>query len=307
MVSLWARSGAEEVAGELGGGVGAAGGFEVVDGGGKRGVEFAAVGGDEGLVGAPAAGGELLGLGEEVEGVGHGEAVFGVALGEVGLAGGGERDGVGVGVLAGEGVGAAGQRVEEFAVEEVAVGEVGEGLVLGELRGEEEVLGHDEGLVVGRVLLADAVVALGGEERLGSGEDAVEEVLGLRHVAEGGGVDEAGEVLVEDVAGPEVGGGAEDGLVLRGRAWRRSLSTSSRAFCGQAGSAVEAPMRAEAGDVLAEGVAGDEAVEIVPAAHVGAGGGQAGALAVDLQEGVVGEAEVVRFEGLVLVVEGAGG
>ena len=52
----------------------------------------------------------------------------------------------------------------------------------------------------------------------------------------------------------------------------------------------------ESGDVLAKSVSGDEAVQVVPAAHVFAGSRQTCALAIDLQQAVVVEGQVVGVD-----------
>jgi hypothetical protein len=54
-------------------------------------------------------------------------------------------------------------------------------------------------------------------------------------------------------------------------------------------------------------VAGDEAVEIVPAAHVFAGGRESGALAIDFEQAVVVEYEVVGVDAVVLLLQWAAG
>ena len=61
----------------------------------------------------------------------------------------------------------------------------------------------------------------------------------------------------------------------------------------------------EAGNELAESVPRNESVKIVPAAHIFAWSGQAGALAIDLQEPVVIEGEIVSVKSVVLPLERA--
>ncbi len=178
---------------------------------------------DEGLVGAPAARGELLLGGEESEGVLHGLFVFGVAEIEVGTRSRAEGDDVRIGMLTGEWIRATGERIEEVTVEQVAFGEFAEGGIAGELRGSEEIFRHDVCLVVGRILLPNAIVDLGWEQWLGAGEDAVEEIRRERHLAEGCGVDEAREVFVERVADPQIRFGAQDALIIRTERGREAL------------------------------------------------------------------------------------
>jgi len=90
-----------------------------------------------------------------------------------------------------------------------------------------------------------------GEQSLRTGKHAIEQVGSGRDIAEGCGVDEADEVLVERVADPEVGVGPEDGLVLRaegcGEAFDENVDLVVRG--GVAGGGAEAR---QAGDVLAE-------------------------------------------------------
>ena len=100
--------------------------------------------------------------------------------------------------------------------------------------------------------------------------------------------------------------GPKDGLVVR--AERCGESGDELVHLLVAGRVAGAGADAgETGDVLAQRVAGDEAVEIVPAAHIGAGSGQAGALAIDLEQTVVREREIVGVDGVVVLLEGAGG
>ena len=120
----------------------------------------------------PATGGELLLSREQRESLLQGLLVLWIAEDEPGLCARTERDGVRVGVLAREGIGSAGERIEEFAVEEIALGEISEGLIAREAGGGEEILRHHKGLVVGRILFADAVAALCGKQRLGASQDA---------------------------------------------------------------------------------------------------------------------------------------
>jgi hypothetical protein len=54
-------------------------------------------------------------------------------------------------------------------------------------------------------------------------------------------------------------------------------------------------------------VAGDEAVEIVPATHVFAGCGESSALAVNLEEAIVIECEVVSVNAIILLLHVAAG
>jgi hypothetical protein len=62
------------------------------------------------------------------------------------------------------------------------VGEVRELRVIGEPGGEEEVLRHHVGLVVGRVHLADAVAAVVGEQSLRTGKHAIEVVAVVQRI-----------------------------------------------------------------------------------------------------------------------------
>ena len=71
---------------------------------------------------------------------------------------------------------------------------------------------------------------------------------------------------------------------------------------GIAGGAADAR---QARYVLAEGVSGDKSIRVIPTSHVGARRGQAGMLAIDLQETIVIEAQVMSMDVIVLFLERA--
>src|SRR6185312_6407499 len=88
------------------------------------------------------------------------------------------------------------------------------------------------------------------------------------------------------------------------RTERLGESFDQRIYFGRAGrifgSAVDA---GEARDVLAERMTGDESIGVIPAAHVLAGRGQAGALAVNLQQPVIVERQKMCVDGVVLAFD----
>ena len=270
--------------------------------------EFVGVGFDEAFVGAPASGDVALGEDEGEAVLRCGEVLL-AAVGEVGLHGGAEAVDVAVGVLAGEDVFVQGERAEVGVVLEEALGELAVARAGSALVGEVEVFGKGVGLVPcpGDVFVRagghlGAVEGFGGEERQDGVGGAVEDGEGLRILCELMRVDEAAVGLVEGVGGDAVvfveffaDGGGEAG--------DETLNLGLGGFV--AGDGVGAR---EAGDPLAEGVAGDVAGHVfgrieegrggVPAAEVFAGGGQAGELTEGLEDAVFVE---IEEEGVVLL------
>src|SRR5580704_13814612 len=120
-------------------------------------------------------------------------------------------------MLTGKWIGTTCQGVKEIAVEQVAFCKVAEGGVAGKLSRREEILGHNERLVVGWIFLPNTIVDLGRQQWFGAGEDTIESILRERHVAEGRGIDQASEVFIEGVAGPQIRFGAQDALVVRAK------------------------------------------------------------------------------------------
>ena len=113
-------------------------------------------------------------------------------------------------------------------------------------------------------------------------------------------------MFVERVAGPEICIGPQDGLVVRAK--RGSETANKRANFLVASLIAGARTDArKAGNKLTECVSGNKAVEIIPAAHVVAGGGKAGALAIDLQQPIVIERKIVRVQRVILPLERAAG
>src|SRR6185312_9638974 len=255
----------------------------------ERSVPLALVRRDKGLVRPPASAGELLLGGEEREGILDDVVIFAIAEREVRFCSGAKRDGVRVGVLTRKGIASAGKRVKELAIEQVAHGKLMEDRVAGERVRGEEVLRHDVAFVVGWILLADAVTPLCGEQRLRTVEDAGEQVARVGDVAQCSGVDEASEVFVENVAGPEICLWSQNALVVRTECGCEAFDEHVNLFVAGLVTGGGAETR-EAGDVLAQRVAGDEAVQVVPTAHVAAWRWQPGSLAVDLKQAVVVEA-----------------
>ena len=315
---------AEEIAGELEVGVAAAGGFEAFVGFGKAGVEVAAFGGAEAFVGAPASGGEALRGDDHVEGVACGAEVLLAAGGEVCLHGGAEGVAEAVGVMAGEDVFVFGEWVEPGLVEEIAGGHLLVAVACASLGGEEEIFGQGVGLVPAVVVggvVADgcaplalglvAVECVGRKMRLGCVGGAIEEGECLREFDELMGVDEADDYFVVDVGGEaEVGveASGDGGFVER----EELLDFGARAWV-----MIDGVASGEGGDPLAEGMGGSEAVAstglavegdfVVPAAEIGAGGGEAGADAPGFEEAVFVEGEQDGLSLLELGLGEAGG
>ena len=114
-------------------------------------------------------------------------------------------------------------------------------------------------------------------------------------------------VLIEDVAGPRDRGLLAGVRVAIG-AERRGVAGDQLLHLGQSRGIARGGVHArKAGDVLADGVAGDEAIGVIPAAHVVARRAESGALAVDLQQAIVIEREEVRVDPVVLLLERAAG
>ena len=210
--------------------------------------------------------------------------------------------------MSGEDVLVFGEWVEPGFVEEVAGGHLLVAVACASLGGEEEILGQRVGfvpaVVVGGVV-ADgcAPLALGlvsvecmwRKMRLGCVGGAVEEGECLRQFDELMGVDEADDYFVVDVRGEaEVGveASGDGGFVER----EELLDPGAGAWV-----AIDGVATREGRDPLAEGMGGCEAVAsagsfvewdfIVPAAEIGAGGGESGTNAPWFQEAVFVEGE----------------
>src|SRR6185312_5884878 len=137
---------------------------------------------NEGFVRSPAARGELLRGREQRKRALKRCLVFGIAENEIGTPSGRECNGVGVGVLARKRIAVMRQRIEQLAVEEIAMRKLVELGIVRELSGEEKVLRHDVSLIIGRIFLTDAVATSRGKQGLGSGEHPVQQVGRIRNV-----------------------------------------------------------------------------------------------------------------------------
>ena len=116
-------------------------------------------------------------------------------------------------------------------------------------------------------------------------------------------VHQTGKMFVEDVAGPDVYG------VRSGKALILGTESGGKAFdqgrnlgraCRVAGGAPDA---GKSRNVLAQRMAGHEAIAAVPSAHRLARSGQTCAFAVDLQQPVVIEGEICGVNAVILLLE----
>ena len=173
----------------------------------------------------------------------------------------------------------------------------------------KQILRQDVRLVVWSLLrtVRTAVVSMVRDVRDGAFDRFHEHALCVCVLHEPRRIEQPGFVFIEDVAGPRCGGFlARVRIAIGTERFREAFDERVHLGCagGIFGGAVDA---GESGDVLAERVAGDEAICVIPAPHVFAGRGQAGALAVNLQQPVIVESEKMRVDGVVLPLHRAAG
>src|ERR1700733_6797846 len=132
---------------------------------------------------------------------------------------------------------------------------------------EEKRFGQDIWLVVRRVFLADTIVAAPGDVGQCSVEDAGDKLARLRHAAQFIGVDQPGQMLIEDVTWPDFFGvRSGEALVFWAECRRESIDERAafRRASWIAGGAAEA---GQARDVLAQRMARHKSIAAVPASH----------------------------------------
>ena len=169
----------------------------------QAGVELAAMRLDKNLVGSPSSRGILLLGSEQPPGSRHAAQIAFLAENQSGLGGGAEGDGVTIGVAARQDIFAASERIEVFAVEQIGDGAIAEGPVSGQRVGAEEIFGQYIGLVVGRVLFSHAIPASLGNVGNRAAQDSGQQLAGRCDSGQRERVDQAREMLVENVAGPD--------------------------------------------------------------------------------------------------------
>src|SRR5579875_2484894 len=100
-----------------------------------------------------------------------------------------------IGVLPRERVFTARERVEQIAIQQIANGELVKLWIVREVRRQEQVLRHDERLVIRRIFLANTIVNLGRQKRLRAFEHAAQQRDSRSVAGQGGRVDQPDEVL----------------------------------------------------------------------------------------------------------------
>src|SRR6185437_4272470 len=138
--------------------------------------ELPAMWDDEGFVRSPTARRKLLRRGEELKGILHSTLVLVVAEPEISLPSRRECNHVRVSMLTWKWILSVRQRIKQVMIEQVTKGQPAEVGVAGQLVCKEEILRHNVGFVIRRVLFADAIVNLRRQQGFGTVQDAVEDL-----------------------------------------------------------------------------------------------------------------------------------
>src|ERR1700723_2284119 len=160
-------------------------------------MQFTAMRRNESLIRAPTAGSELLGRGQQRESMLHPGLILRSPFSQIRAARGSKSNSMRVCMLLRKWIGTCGQRIEELAVKHVSMRKLCESRIASKLGRSEKILRHDKGLVVRRVLLANAIPSLCRQERSSPGKHAIQQLRGAWHMTQRGCIQQSDEVLVQ--------------------------------------------------------------------------------------------------------------